>query len=54
MGWLELLGHLRRLKDVREREAGRDKTDPDSWDGAGNDSWWAEQRAKADRMRGRA
>lgn len=53
MGWRELQGHLAALSRLRARKQGREQTDPDSWSGYEADSWWAEQRRKADRMRGR-
>jgi hypothetical protein len=51
MGWRELRCWLRECNRSRDAEAGRDKTDPDSWDGYANDRWWAEQREK---QRGRS
>jgi hypothetical protein len=53
MGWLELRGWLAELRRSKERAAGRDRTDPDSWQGYESDGWWAEQRRKHDQMRGR-
>lgn len=53
MGWLEFQGHLAALNRLRLQKASRDRTDPDSWEGHGQDSWWAEQRRKADELRGR-
>lgn len=50
MGWRELMGWIDHLRRVREREVG--KTDPDSWAGYQQDSWWAEQKAKHARERG--
>lgn len=53
MGWRELRHWLRECNRARAAEAGRDKTDPDSWDGYESDSWWAQQREKHRQMRGR-
>jgi len=53
MGWIELRGWLREMNRSRLVDAKQYQADPDSWDGAENDSFWAEQRAKQDRMRGR-
>lgn len=56
MGWRELQSWLRATNRMIEREIAAQRggpTDPDSWDGVGHDPWWAEQRAKQRRMRGR-
>lgn len=53
MGWVELRQWLRELNKIREARAGLRKTDPDSWAGEESDVWWAEQRAKRERERGR-
>lgn len=52
MGWRELRAWMVVLNKQRAAEAGRDRTDPDSWDGYENDPWWAEQRHKRDEIRG--
>lgn len=53
MGWRELQHRLVELNRARKAEAGQGRTEPDSWAGAENDSWWAEQRQKQNEMRGR-
>lgn len=53
MGWLEFQGHLAAHGRLCARKAGRDRTDPDSWQGYEQDSWWEGQRREADRLRGR-
>jgi hypothetical protein len=53
MGWRELRHWLREFNRARKAEAGQGTTDPDSWAGAENDRWWAEQRELQARMRGR-
>lgn len=53
MGWREFRAWIRVMNGQREQDAGQTQTDPDSWSGEQNDSWWAEQRAKQARMRGR-
>jgi len=52
MGWRELRGWLRAMNRLRREEAGRERTDPDSWEGYQNDSFWAEARERHRRMRG--
>lgn len=52
MGWRQFKGWLRQLNRIHAKEAGRNKTDPNSWDGEYEDAWWAEQRAERKRLRG--
>lgn len=53
MGWREFWAWVRECRELREAKARAHTADPESWDGAENDGWWAEARAKRDRMRGR-
>jgi len=54
MGWREFQAWRReRMRSVRAHER-LERTAPDSWAGYQADGWWAEQRQKADRMRGNA
>ncbi len=52
MGWRQFRGWLRQMRRLRDRAAGRNRTDPDSWDGYANDAFWTEQRRRRAEIRG--
>jgi hypothetical protein len=49
MGWVELMGWL----DVMRVQTEPRTVTPESWEGASEDPWWREARAKRDADRGR-
>ena len=49
MGWRLFWAWVRECRQVREGV----RADTDRWQGAEQDPWWAEQRAKREKMRGR-
>lgn len=53
MGWREFRAWLRELSRQQDQIAGQGQMSPDSWDNYENDAFFARQREKQARMRGR-
>jgi hypothetical protein len=51
MGWREFKGWLRARAALIDRQNQATVGDPNTWAGAEQDGWWAEQRARRDQMR---